>query len=87
MGRAKGRIVINEERCKGCALCTSVCPHDLIHMTNHISRIGYHPAEFVDLEGQCTGCALCARMCPDVAITVYRVVKVRVPSGQPMAVA
>jgi 2-oxoglutarate ferredoxin oxidoreductase subunit delta len=72
MGRAKGTIVIHEERCKGCTLCTTVCPHHLIQMANQIGRMGYHPAEFVDPEGQCTGCALCVRMCPDVAITVYR---------------
>jgi Fe-S-cluster-containing hydrogenase component 2 len=27
---AIGRIVIDEERCKGCALCTAACPKGLI---------------------------------------------------------
>ncbi|MFQ6058437.1 MAG: 4Fe-4S binding protein [Anaerolineae bacterium] len=72
MAKAKGRIVINEEKCKGCALCVTACPLDLISISEQISLWGYHPAHFVDMDTRCTGCALCARMCPDVAITVYR---------------
>ena len=69
---ARGTIVINESRCKGCELCTAVCPKDLIHMAAHFTSRGYHPAALVDPNGQCTGCLLCSTMCPDVAITVYR---------------
>ena len=65
-------IVIDEGRCKGCALCTNVCPHNLVHMATHFNAKGYQPAEFVDPEGSCTACANCATMCPDLAITVYR---------------
>lgn len=72
MAKAKGRIVINEEFCKGCALCIAFCPLHLVVMADHTSPRGYHPARFVDPESKCTGCVLCARMCPDVAITVYR---------------
>jgi 2-oxoglutarate ferredoxin oxidoreductase subunit delta len=67
-----GRIVINEDRCKGCELCTVVCPFDLVHMADHFNVKGYRPSIFVDLEGKCTGCTVCAMMCPDVVITVYR---------------
>ena len=66
------RIVVNQDRCKGCGLCTLVCPHDLVHMSEAFNVKGYRPAAFVDPDGQCTGCANCATMCPDVAITVYR---------------
>lgn len=66
------RIVIDEARCKGCALCTHVCPHNLVQIATHFNSKGYQPAEFVDPEGACTGCANCATMCPDLAITVYR---------------
>jgi 2-oxoglutarate ferredoxin oxidoreductase subunit delta len=66
------RIVINEDRCKGCELCTVVCPFDLVHMADHFNAKGYCPSIFVDLEGKCTGCTVCAMMCPDVVITVYR---------------
>jgi 2-oxoglutarate ferredoxin oxidoreductase subunit delta len=66
------RIVIDEGRCKGCALCTHVCPHNLVRIATHFNSKGYQPAEYVDPEGACTACANCATMCPDLAITVYR---------------
>jgi len=72
------RIVVNEARCKGCALCTLVCPYDLIRVAHHFNARGYRPAEQVDPDEKCTGCADCAMMCPDVAITVYRTRKRRV---------
>jgi 2-oxoglutarate ferredoxin oxidoreductase subunit delta len=65
-------IVIDEDRCKGCELCTMVCPHDLVRMADRFNVKGYRPSEFVDPEGKCTGCTLCAMMCPDVVIEVYR---------------
>ena len=65
-------IVIDEGRCKGCALCTHVCPQDLVHIAERFNAKGYQPAEFIDPENQCTGCANCATICPDVAIIVYR---------------
>jgi 2-oxoglutarate ferredoxin oxidoreductase subunit delta len=79
---AKGRIVVNEELCKGCELCTTVCPKDLIEIaTDHFTPKGYHPAALVDPEGECTGCGICAVICPDAAITVYR----WVPEGKAVA--
>ncbi len=68
-------IEIDENRCKGCELCTTVCPYDLVVMSDRFSAKGYRPSMQMDPEGKCTGCALCARMCPDIAITVYRTVK------------
>ena len=67
-----GKIVIDENHCKGCALCVNACPLHLIYISKRINRKGYYPAEFEDAEGKCTGCTLCAIMCPDVAIEVYR---------------
>jgi 2-oxoglutarate ferredoxin oxidoreductase subunit delta len=67
-----GTIVIDDNRCKGCELCTTVCPFDLVHMSNRLSPKGYRLSALVDAEKKCTACTLCARMCPDLAIIVYR---------------
>ena len=69
------RIVIEQDRCKGCGLCTQVCPYDLVHIAQYFNVKGYRPAEQVDPDGKCTGCSNCAMMCPDVAIRVYRTSK------------
>lgn len=79
---SRGRIVINAEACKGCQLCTSVCPSDLIRMSTSFNSKGYRPAELVDPAQRCTGCALCAMICPDAAIEVFRAVKVISPETQ-----
>jgi 2-oxoglutarate ferredoxin oxidoreductase subunit delta len=70
---AKGRIEVDDGLCKGCELCTTVCPKDVIQMAkDRLTPRGYHPAALVDPNGDCTGCGICAIICPDVAITVYR---------------
>ena len=70
---AHGTIVIDQSRCKGCALCTTACPHDLLVMdSSPLNAKGYYPAVLADPDGRCTGCAICALLCPDVCITVYR---------------
>ena len=72
---AKGRVVIDEDRCKGCTLCTTACPQKVLVMANdRLNSRGYHPAQLADPQQRCTGCALCAVICPDATITVYRYV-------------
>jgi 2-oxoglutarate ferredoxin oxidoreductase subunit delta len=78
---AKGRIVVDEIYCKGCGLCTAVCPKDLITMDmERFTPKGYHPAQLEDPDQECTGCAICAVICPDAAIRVYRWVSTEVAS-------
>jgi len=70
---ARGTIVIDVDRCKGCELCTTVCPQGILHISRGgFNARGYRPVELVDPEGKCTGCALCALICPAVVLTVYR---------------
>ncbi len=67
----RGTINIDQERCKGCELCTSVCPQHVIAIDQSLlNSKGFHPAHLT--EDGCTGCAVCAVICPDVCITVYR---------------
>lgn len=65
------KVVVREERCKGCALCTAACPKGLMALSTAINAAGYHPATCTD-DAACISCAMCARTCPDVAIEVYR---------------
>jgi len=65
------RIEIDAERCKGCLLCTAMCPQGLLKRGGGFNSFGFYT---VVIEGQdlCTGCTLCAEMCPDVAIEVWK---------------
>jgi len=65
------KIIIDRDRCKGCELCTTACPHNLILMSNELNKAGFHPASFISLD-ECNGCSLCAVICPDIAIEVYK---------------
>lgn len=66
------RVTFNEERCKGCGLCTTVCPKGIVLMDEErINTKGYHPATVKEVE-KCIGCAFCARICPDVVIEVEK---------------
>jgi len=75
--RKNGKINIERDLCKGCYLCISVCPNDLIVISEKLNQKGYYPAEFIQADDgknghKCTGCAMCAIICPDLAIEVYR---------------
>ena len=66
------KIIINEELCKGCGLCTTVCPKQILELSkDKLNSKGYHPAYLKD-ESQCISCAFCATMCPDVVIEVRK---------------
>ncbi len=70
---AKGTVVVDVDRCKGCELCTTVCPQHVLSMARgRFNARGYRPVQLVDPDGKCTGCTLCALMCPDGVLTVYR---------------
>lgn len=75
--KKKGMITIDSELCKGCYWCISVCPEQLIVISDKLNQKGYHPVEFTEADAKeedrrCTGCAQCATVCPDIAIEVYR---------------
>lgn len=72
MSKVSGAVVVNTERCKGCALCVDACPHDVLALAKkNVNFSGYHYV--VDLKPEaCVGCASCAVVCPDACITVYR---------------
>lgn len=65
------RVVIKEERCKGCLLCTAVCPKDVLTQSSRFNQQGYKVVE-VAHQDSCTACAACARICPDYAVRVFK---------------
>lgn len=66
------KIIVDEERCKGCGLCATACPKKIVALSpDKLNSKGYHPACVTEM-ASCIGCAMCALMCPDVAIMVER---------------
>ncbi|HBP38598.1 MAG TPA: 2-oxoacid:acceptor oxidoreductase [Clostridiales bacterium] len=66
------KVEFQEDLCKGCGLCVSVCPRKIILLRqDKLNSKGFHPAG-VDRMDQCTGCTICATMCPDSVIEVWR---------------
>lgn len=86
---AKGLVIVDEDRCKGCGLCVETCPKQILRLAEgRFNAKGYRPIEVTDLKA-CTGCAMCAIICPDVVFTVYRQRRkpVRQAQGEPRRVA
>ena len=66
------KVTFNDERCKGCKLCLSVCPKKIIEMnTTKLNSKGFYSMKITEQE-KCIGCSFCATMCPDCAITIEK---------------
>ncbi len=63
----RGKVIVLEERCKGCGFCVEYCPKDVLVLSMRFNRKGYHPPEVVAAE-ECVNCHLCEMICPDFAI-------------------
>jgi 2-oxoglutarate ferredoxin oxidoreductase subunit delta len=66
----KGKVEIDIQQCKGCALCTDACKEQALSLSEGINIKGYH--YIIANNEACTGCVNCALVCPDAVITVYR---------------
>jgi NAD-dependent dihydropyrimidine dehydrogenase PreA subunit len=55
-------LVLNQDKCIGCGLCTEVCPHNVFEL-----RQG--KAEIIDFNA-CMECGACVNNCPSNAIEV-----------------
>ena len=66
------KVTFDTDLCKGCGLCVSACPKQILAISNDkINVKGHHPAEMLD-QDKCIACAFCATMCPDCVITVEK---------------
>ena len=41
MAKIKGTIVVDKERCKGCGVCASACPCDVLALSAEVNSKGY----------------------------------------------
>ncbi|RLF21872.1 MAG: 4Fe-4S ferredoxin [Thermoprotei archaeon] len=55
--------MIDVDKCKGCGLCASVCPAQVIELAQE-RRAVVKRAEL------CTGCRACEALCPERAIVI-----------------
>jgi NAD-dependent dihydropyrimidine dehydrogenase PreA subunit len=65
--KAAARVEVEPERCKGDALCTRVCPHEVLEMVDRRVEVARPDA--------CIVCAACVRQCPTDAL------RLRFPDG------
>lgn len=55
-------IRVNWEWCKGCDICSDLCPRNVLEPDRDGKPVVAHPKE-------CTQCGVCWMHCPDLAIT------------------
>ena len=61
------KILIIQDRCKGCGFCVEYCPRDVLEMSDEFNAKGYHPPRVKDIS-LCVVCNLCEVICPEFAI-------------------
>ena len=75
------KVIIEKERCKGCALCVIYCPRKRIKMSQELNNYGSLYAVFSDVkdneddndsQSSCNSCGFCYIVCPEVAIEVRK---------------
>ncbi|MDD6055818.1 MAG: 4Fe-4S binding protein [Helicobacter sp.] len=62
-------VWVNEERCKACDICVSVCPSGTLAMVLDENRVLGKMVKVKNPES-CIGCQDCELHCPDFAIAV-----------------
>jgi 2-oxoglutarate ferredoxin oxidoreductase subunit delta len=64
-----GDVTIISARCKGCGICETFCPREVLAMSTGFNAKGYHFPEVTHAPA-CVACGLCQIMCPEFAIYV-----------------
>lgn len=67
----KGVVLVQRDRCKGCAFCVEFCPFHALELEAEYNAKGYHPPRLASPD-KCNGCDLCGLYCPDFAIFALR---------------
>jgi 2-oxoglutarate ferredoxin oxidoreductase subunit delta len=69
-----GEITIIPARCKGCEICLTYCPRDVLTISAEFNAKGYHYPRAAR-GSDCVACGLCQIMCPEFAIYVTEAVR------------
>jgi 2-oxoglutarate ferredoxin oxidoreductase subunit delta len=67
--KSRGSVTIDVETCKGCELCITACPPEVLSMSTAVNRHGYH---YPQLHPGCTGCSACLFICPDFVFEIFK---------------
>lgn len=59
----KAGVEINRDWCKGCAICVTFCPKQVLALDARDKAFVAHPEK-------CNACRVCELRCPDMAIEV-----------------
>ncbi|CAO0823320.1 2-oxoglutarate ferredoxin oxidoreductase subunit delta [Desulfarculales bacterium] len=63
----KGRVLMVQDRCKGCEFCITYCSRGVLSTSRSFNRKGYHYPE-ADPARVCANCHFCEAICPEFAI-------------------
>ena len=63
----QGKIIVIDDRCKGCGFCVEYCPNDVLELAERFNTKGYHPPDVKNPE-KCVDCGFCRMICPEFAI-------------------
>ena len=64
-------VEIDDELCKGCEICSDLCPRNVLAPSKALSKRGYYLPVAVKKD-KCTGCRQCELMCPEMAILISK---------------
>ena len=67
-----GIIEVDVERCKGCGVCVSVCPRDVLEMSVGVTNAKGYYYPVAGSFDDCSGCANCFEVCADYCVRVER---------------
>ena len=63
------KVKVDFSRCKGCFLCASVCPKEVLIPSKELGPKGFGMIQLDDTK-ECIGCGACFKMCPDYCIEI-----------------
>ncbi|NJP40184.1 4Fe-4S binding protein [Oscillospiraceae bacterium HV4-5-C5C] len=65
-----GDVAVRTDRCKGCGLCASFCPKQVLAVDpGKLSERGFPLCQVIQPDA-CIGCGFCYSVCPDLAISL-----------------